>query len=321
MGFRRTETAPSALMVSGGGPGKRVAIWRVDPGSFLARHGFELRPDLSLRLVSRDPKLNRIAPMVIGATDTPKPVTAVYRGKTEAIQYAIEVVDRKGQVLEVYEQDVPVRKQKLKRELVGAITGWHRSMLVSRVFDWAYAGGGTEAQAIAFAVDMGVLVPGTAALAVPVRERSLLSAASRRTYDHDGVPLAPSVARRTTSRRRRGPSTSGFGPPSRGLRRLATRTCCADLGAKGSGSGSGSAPAPAPAPARLRLRLRTIDRLARKLEQFHQRHLEAGHGVGPGPCVSAEHLHAATRPDLDRPLRGIDNPDLFRRRAPGGAAS
>jgi hypothetical protein len=42
---------------------------------------------------------------------------------------------------------------------------------------------------VRYAVDLGVLVEGSAALAVPDSERRRLSPRNRRLYDTDGVPL------------------------------------------------------------------------------------------------------------------------------------
>jgi hypothetical protein len=69
------------------------------------------------------------------------------------------------------------------------VSGWHRAALVHRVFGWAAHDGERRLRAQRFAVDMGVLVAGSSALAVPIRERARMSQRSRRLYDTDGVPL------------------------------------------------------------------------------------------------------------------------------------
>jgi hypothetical protein len=62
-------------------------------------------------------------------------------------------------------------------------------VLARRALDAAGDDPARAAAAVAFAVDAGVLLPGTAALAVPERERAGLVAESRRTYRTDGARL------------------------------------------------------------------------------------------------------------------------------------
>ena len=57
------------------------------------------------------------------------------------------------------------------------------------VRDWAGNHPVKQQQALEFAVDLGVLTAGTAALAVPAAERSRLRSRSRRQYFADGAPL------------------------------------------------------------------------------------------------------------------------------------
>ena len=58
-----------------------------------------------------------------------------------------------------------------------------------RVLRWAGTDPARLAEAQRFAVDVGVLALGTAALAVPQSERQRMTVRNRRLYDHDGVPL------------------------------------------------------------------------------------------------------------------------------------
>ena len=188
MDFRRTREAPSARIVQGGGFGKRVAVWRFDPQEFLRDRGFVNYPELSVRIVPKSKRMQRVAPNTFLGTDDPRPVTAVLRETPERVNYVVEVLGREGDVIDTFDRSIHARTVRYDRDLVGAITGWHRAMLVERVFDWARMNG-SHNQAVAFAVDMGVLRPGTAALAVPPRERARLSPRSIRLYDNDGVPL------------------------------------------------------------------------------------------------------------------------------------
>lgn len=188
MEFRRTREAPSARIVHGGGMGKHVAVWRFDPTEFLDDRGFVDRAGLSLRIMPKDKSLRRIAPNSFLGTDHPRPITAVLRDVQSHVTYRVEVRDRHGDVIDTFDRALPARTVRYDRDLAGAVTGWHRAMLVERVFDWARTHG-SQNQAVAFAVDMGVLRPGTAALAVPPRERARLSPRSVRLYDNDGVPV------------------------------------------------------------------------------------------------------------------------------------
>ena len=186
--FRRTREAPYARVVSGGGLERHIAVWRFDPSALLARHGFVDRAGLTLRIEALDRKLTRIAPNKFLGTDDPRPVTGVYRDVPSHVAYRVSIMDREGHVVEAFDHAIPARRLKHDREVAGAISGWHRAMLVERVFDWARTHG-SHNDAIAFAVDLGVLRPGTAALAVPPRERARLSPRSLRLYLNDGVPL------------------------------------------------------------------------------------------------------------------------------------
>lgn len=187
--FLKRTLDREALLVPGGGFGAYLATWRFNPQAFLRARGFELREDLIVRLVARKGSTQRIAPHVFGAKDEARPVTARVKRGIDEVRYGIEIVDQEGMVIESYEQTLPTRTEKLDPILVGAVTGWHRAALVRRVFSWAGPDASLRQRALTFAVDMGVLVPGTAALAVPPTERRRLSRGSRQLYDNDGVPL------------------------------------------------------------------------------------------------------------------------------------
>jgi hypothetical protein len=181
----------AVLAVPGGGLGTRVAVWHFDPIAFLERHGLRPAADARLRLLKRRGSTSRIAPWEFGVRDEPLPVTALLFPKSETLRYAVEVVDRQGNVLETVEVERAVdRTQDLERELVGALTGWHRAALADRVRRWAARKGAiARRDALDYAVDLGVLTDGTAALAVPAEERRGLQRRSRRTYWQQGAPL------------------------------------------------------------------------------------------------------------------------------------
>lgn len=193
IGFRSTtQEMQTATAVPGGGLDKKIAIWRFDPAAWLTHKGFTLRPDLTLRLRPLSVGADRMAPRWFGATDLARPVTVrldTQVGKT--LEYEVEVVDRTGTVLETATESIALRRTRTDAILEAAIGGWHRAMLAGRVLEGARLSGDGAAmqRAVAFAVDQGVLLPGSAALALPSRERRALSAASRALYDRDGVPL------------------------------------------------------------------------------------------------------------------------------------
>lgn len=181
----------TAFAVPSGSIGTRVAVWHFDPIAFLEEHDLtsEVSPDSRLRLVRRPGSTSRIAPWTFDVTDGPRPVTARLLRRSPDLHYAVEVVGPKGNVLHVVEIRRPVVRTRLDRDREGAITGWHRAALAARVIQWAGSKKVRQQQALDFAVDLGVLTAGTAALAVPENERRGLSRRSRSQYAQDGAPL------------------------------------------------------------------------------------------------------------------------------------
>jgi len=175
-----------AIAVKSGTFGGRMAIWRFDPTTFLREHGIE--GGATLRLVDRK-GTSRIAPHVFAVNGDSLPVTARVKGTARKFRYAVQVLDEAGKVVSEHETSMAILREKYDSELEGTISGWHRASMVRRVFSWAGQDEAKRASALRYAVDVGVLVPGTAALAVPPKERALLSAASRRLYFQDGAPL------------------------------------------------------------------------------------------------------------------------------------
>jgi hypothetical protein len=187
--FRTQDHQNRVIAVPGGGLMTRVAIWRFDPVEFQQAYRLEIPRDATLHLLRRSGSTHRIAPWTFEAYGDPLPVTARLSRRSELLRYAVEIRDKGGKVLKTVEVEREVERVRLAKELEGAITGWHRAAVVRRVLDWAEADQEKQQDAIAYAVDMGVLVPGTAALAVPRAELERVTRASRREYRRDGVPL------------------------------------------------------------------------------------------------------------------------------------
>ena len=181
----------SAQLIGSGTRMGRIASWRFDPAAaFLAGQGYAVTAGLVVRLVPTDGSCKRVAPNEFRPQDEPRPVTALLvRRDAKALNYTVEVVDRAGMVIERYAETVPIVRRTLDAEMEAAVSGWHRAALVRRVFRWAAADAGRRRQALRYAVDMGVLVPGSSALAVPQSERRRMNQRNRRLYDSDGVPL------------------------------------------------------------------------------------------------------------------------------------
>lgn len=187
-----TRETPFVTAVPGGGVDRYIGAWRFDPRAWLEERGFDIRPDLTLRIVPTGGDVDRLAPATFGATDQARPITARLLSRDATmLRHAVEVVDRSGQVVHRDEVALPIRREQLDQPLAAVVTGWYRAMLVGRVLDAAQREGSGRAlaEAQAFAVDQGVLAAGTAALALPAAERRNLTAESRGTFDRDGVPL------------------------------------------------------------------------------------------------------------------------------------
>lgn len=191
--FRTHDTSRVALAVPGAGLDARVAVWHFDPIRFLQTHDIDVPRTATLRLLRARGSTSRIAPWIFEAAGDPLPVTAKLLPRSPTLQYAVEVRLASGEVVATIPVERPVMRERLPRELEGAITGWHRAALVRRVLAWAAEDPDRRAaQAIDYAVDLGVLVEGTAALAVPTEELRRVSLRSRSQYHHQGAPLGAS---------------------------------------------------------------------------------------------------------------------------------
>jgi len=178
------------LAVPGGGLGTRVAVFHFDPVAFLEEHDLpRVSSECTLRIRRRAGSTSRIAPWEFAVRGEPQPVTARLFPQSDTLRYAVEVVAPGGTVLHVVEVERPVSRSRLDPERTGAITGWHRAALAARVRDWAGHDPVKASRALEYAVDLGVLTGGTAALAVPPEELRRLRLRSRREYFQDGSPL------------------------------------------------------------------------------------------------------------------------------------
>ena len=188
--FRAPRAPRAALAVPGAGLDAHVALWHFDPIDFLQSHGIEVPREATLRLLREAGSTSRIAPWTFGADGDPLPVTAKLMPESETLRYRVEVSLPSGEVVAVVPVEHPVFRERLGTAREGAITGWHRASLVRRVLDWADEDPEARtARAIDYAVDLGVLVQGTAALAVPRAELRRVSLRSRKQYHHDGAAL------------------------------------------------------------------------------------------------------------------------------------
>lgn len=178
-----------AISVRSGGFGNRTALWRFDPAGFLASKGIEPSRGASLRLLGQGKVSSRIAPCSFHATDEPLPVAAHVRSTKRDLRYTVVVLDAKGVEVARFAERLPIKTVPVANELEVALTGWHRAALVRRVQAWAGDDAQRRAQALRYAVDVGVLVQGTAALAVPNAELRRVSRESRRLYRQDGAVL------------------------------------------------------------------------------------------------------------------------------------
>jgi hypothetical protein len=177
-----------AIAVRGGGFGTRIALWRFDPAAFLRAHDIEPTPDLRLRLVGTR-GTQRVAPDTFAGTDEPATVSARLLPALDAAWTVVEVVDPvRGGVASI-PFAAPVERTTLDEPLEDAVIAWHLSRLARRALAWAGDDSWRRSVALGFAVDAGVLVPGTAALAVPENEQRWLPRASRRQYLRDGKEL------------------------------------------------------------------------------------------------------------------------------------
>jgi hypothetical protein len=188
--FLTKQRSPEAVLIGSGSYAGRIATWRFDPRAYLVSRGFTLYDTLTVHLIETRGSCDRLAPHTFEATAEPRPVTARLSSRTaRLLQYRVEVRDQAGRIITRSDETLPLVRKDLDKELEGAISGWHRAQVVRRVFAWAHTDASRQAHARRFAVDMGVLVPGSAAIAIPETEKRRLTRELRRLYESDGVPL------------------------------------------------------------------------------------------------------------------------------------
>lgn len=186
--FLAPEGPPAAVAVKGGGLGTRVAVWRFDPATFLAeRRLVGLGPRTALRLSPLSAGVQRLVPGLLTAGDAAQPIAARVLTGTDAVAFAVDVDTPEG--ARRFEVTLPIAREDPDEALEDAVSAWHRARMARHVLRWAGSDPVKLGKAIAYAVDLGVLLPGTSALAMPREEQLRLSRASRRTYRKDGALL------------------------------------------------------------------------------------------------------------------------------------
>ncbi|MDF1702175.1 MAG: hypothetical protein P1V36_13550, partial [Planctomycetota bacterium] len=168
----------------------RIAILRFDPADYLKRKGFVLTRGMTLELGTVRGETRHIAPKHFGANDEPRPVTAqMIKASATSFPYAVRVLDRHGNEVVTFAESMPLHRADLDTAMQSAVGSWHRSQIAARVFRWAGTHARHRTEATRYAVDLGVLMPGIAAIAIPANERERLTPRLRRIYQTDGVPL------------------------------------------------------------------------------------------------------------------------------------
>lgn len=168
----------------------RIAVFRFDPAGYLKRKGFVLTRGMTLQLGAVRGQTKRLAPNRFKASDEPRPVTGqVVRAKADTFPFVVRVLDRHGNEVVTFQESKPLARPELDEAMRDAVGGWHRAQIAQRVFDWAGVHGRKRGEATRYAVDLGVLMPGIAAIAIPANERERLTPRLRRLYTTDGVPL------------------------------------------------------------------------------------------------------------------------------------
>lgn len=168
----------------------RIAVFRFDPDAYLKDKGFVLTRGMRLDLKAVRGATRRLAPNAFRAGDEPRPVTGqVVQRKADVFAYKVRVLDRHGNEVVVFDEQKPLARPKVDKAMQAAVGGWHRAHLASRVFRWAGIHNRHRQEATRYAVDLGVLMPGISAIAIPANERERLTPRLRRLYETDGVPL------------------------------------------------------------------------------------------------------------------------------------
>jgi hypothetical protein len=186
--FNAPEGALPALTVPGGGLGTVVAFWQFDPARFLAEQGLEARAGSMIDLAAGGGLAQRLVPAQVPAHGPAVTVCARVFPQAASIPYHVRVATPEGERRVRLEQ--PFERSGADRDLVDTVAAFYRSRLARHVLAWGRGRGAAEQRtAMEYAVDMGVIVPGTCALAIPSDEQERLSRASRRQYRRDGAEV------------------------------------------------------------------------------------------------------------------------------------
>lgn len=186
--FHAPEGALPALTVPGGGLGTVVAFWRFDPQAFLAQQGLQAIAGSTIELRAGGGMAQRLVPAQVKADGSAVTLCARVFPQAEHIPYHVTVATPEGERRVRLEQTF--ERSGADADLVDAVAAFYRSRLARHVIAWGRGRSPAEQQAAAaYAVDMGVIVPGTCALAIPSDEQELLSRASRRQYRRDGAKV------------------------------------------------------------------------------------------------------------------------------------
>lgn len=168
----------------------RIAVFRFDPAAYLKQKGFVLTRGMTIKLGAVRGETRRLAPNAFEADGEPRPVTGqVIEAKAESFPYQVRVIDRHGNEVVTFDETLPLARPEVDKAMQAAVGGWHRAQIARRVFASAGAHGRKREEATRYAVDLGVLMPGIAAIAIPANERERLTPRLRRLYQTDGVPL------------------------------------------------------------------------------------------------------------------------------------
>ncbi len=188
--FLSPKRSTTATMVGSGRLSGRIAAFRFDPNDYLKRKGFVLTTGMKIHLKAHAGASRRIVPNIFTPNGEPRPVTAqVLQPNADTFKYRVQVLNRHGVEVVEFEESLPLEKPDVDDDLAAAVSGWHRAHLAHRVFRWAGSISKKRQEAVRYAVDLGVLMPGIAAIAIPANERQRLTPQLRRLYSGDGVNL------------------------------------------------------------------------------------------------------------------------------------
>src|SRR5439155_11269106 len=188
--LRTLRGAPAATTISAGGYPLFTSafLWRVDPAAVAEEMGLLDRGGVTLRLSSVEGSTSRIAPEALDASA--EPTVVMGRAYTaERLRVRVEAVDRAGTTVGKLDALVEAKPGRAVEAVSDAVRAYHRARLAERVRRWAGTDAKRLAEAVAYAVDLGVVGPGVSALAIPKDERGVLARRDVSLYLTDGAPF------------------------------------------------------------------------------------------------------------------------------------